>query len=247
MPKVLFNPTNEELRTQYVGEEVIIPAGAKIRVDDPRGRQVLNVLFPRGLCELEYGDEGDAELKKAETGRERNRAFKRKQVMDFNALNDQRHQAKLPYLVPAPHVKSYANELGMKLFEPYSSSDEAKREGMELRAELQKKDDQLSEMRRANEAMQAEMTQMRQLMQKVLAGQAPQAETSKAQPPDSWEDLRRQVRGINRTHFSNWVSRNFDAIKEYPEDIQAEIHDKYERMYGMKYPETAVEAGAQAA
>ena len=244
MPKILFNPTNEVLVAQYVGEEVKIAPGAKVRVDDARGRQVLNHLFPRGLCELEFGDEGAGEIEKGEKGRERNRAFKRKQVMDFNAINDQRTQAKLPFLVPEPFLKAYANELGMKLFEPYSSTDESKREGVELREEIQRKDAIIAQKDKDVEGLRSQVAELTTLVNKVLAAGAG---ALAADPADEWEELRKQIRGINRNHFANWVKKNFQAIEGYPESIQAEIRDKYERMYGMPYPASAAEAEAVAA
>ena len=246
MPKILFNPTNEVLVAQYVGEEVKIAPGAKVRVDDARGRQVLNVLFPRGLCELEFGDEGAGEIEKGEKGRERNRAFKRKQVMDFNAINDQRIQAKLPFLVPADHIKAYAKELGMKLFEPYSSTDESKREGVELREEIQRKETIIAQKDKDVEGLRAQVAELTTLVNKVLAAGAG-ALAADPGGQDEWEELRKQIRGINRNHFSKWVSRNFETIQGYPDGIQAEIRDKYERMYGMPYPASPAEAEAVAA
>lgn len=245
MPKILFNPTNEPLAAQYVGEDVIIPSGGKIRVDDARGRAVLNTLFPRGLCELEYGDEGEKEERKAEQGRDRNRAFKRKQIMDFNALNDQRKQTNRPYLTPEPFLKDYAKELGMVLYEPYSSTDESKREGVQLRDEIQAKNREIAEKDKALGQLQAQVAEMQQMMKQIMAHGVSAA--TEAPPKDDWDEVRKQVRGINRTHFANWVSKNFQTIKGYPEGVQAEIRDKYERMYGMPFPENANEAEAQAA
>ena len=49
MAMILFNPTNEDLETQYIGERVLVKSDSRVRVDDPRGRHVLNTLGPRGL------------------------------------------------------------------------------------------------------------------------------------------------------------------------------------------------------
>lgn len=251
MSKILHNPTNEELRTMYVGEDVIIPPDATVKVDDQRGRQVLNVLAPRGLVELEFGDDADnyaGKRRKAEAGRERNKAFKRKQVMDFNAINDQRQQRRLPYLIPEPFLKEYARELGLELYEPYSSRNSEGQATAELLQKVQEKDDQLSEMRRANETMQAEIAEMRRLMQKFIATSANAAAAGGGNgggENNDWEDVRRVYKGINRTHFANWVGRNFEIIQGYPADLQAEIKEKYERLYAPSlYPTSALEATA---
>jgi hypothetical protein len=248
MSKILYNPTNEELRTMYVGEDVILAPEAMVKVDDQRGRQVLNVLAPRGLVELEFGDDADnfaGKRRKAEIGRERNRAFKRKQVMDFNAINDRQQQRRLPYLTPEPFLKEYARELGLELYEPYSSKNQEGQATAELLQKVQEKDDMISEMRKANEAMQNEISEMRRIMQKLLVTSANAGGNGDgAEKKDDWEDVRRVYKGINRTHFANWVGRNFEIIQGYPADIQAEIKEKFERLYNEPYPATALEATA---
>jgi hypothetical protein len=237
MPKVLFNPTNEVLECFYVGEKVTIPSGAKIRVDDPRGRQVLNELGRRGLRELEFGDEGAGELRKAEEGREANRDFKRKQIMNFNAVQDQRVQQKLPYLVPEPFLKEYAKELGMVLYEPYSSTDESKREGVELRDEIRRKENEIAEKDKALEALKTQVGELTGLVQKILT-----AGSGAVQGADEWEEVRKKIRGINRNHFANWVAANFQLVEGYPEGLRQEIEDKYTRMYNLPFPQSVEEA-----
>jgi hypothetical protein len=237
MAIILFNPTNEEFRTQYIGEEVIVRPGAKIRVDDARGRHVLNVLGPRGLVTLEYGDEGEGELKKAEQGRARNQEFKRKQVMDFNQLNDQRQAQRLPYIAPSETVKTYSRELGIRLFEPYSSSDEASKVHAD---ELKKKD---AEIRQKDSEIQNLSKSLAQLASKVdllLANQP-------SKPAADWEALKAKIKSINRNHLQTWVKDNFAEIQGYPEDVKGLIAERWEKFYTVPFPVNEQEAQAQAA
>lgn len=161
MSLVLFNPTNETLRAQYVGEDVVIAPypqhGHKVKVDDARGRHILNALGPRGLMSLEFGDE---EEKKAVIGLERNREFKKKQIIRYNQENERRKQAGMAYIEPTAQVAEYARELGIALLEPYALKDVEKAEVSRLKDE--------------NRSLQTELTKLSEkfntVMQDLAAG-----------------------------------------------------------------------------
>lgn len=244
MPKILFNPTNETLAATYIGEETSLEPGAKVRVDDARANAILSNLYPRGLCELEFGDEGDGELRKAEAGRERNREFKKRHVLKFNAQNDQQIQTKRPYIIPDPVTKAYARELGMKLFEPYTNTDDFTKEYAELKGQLDSAKAEISEKDKALQQMQTDMAEMRKMMSRIVAaGPQPAPEERDA----DIAELRKTIKGMNKNQFATWVQRNFETILAYPESIQGEIRDKYEKMYGVSFPKDALEAKAVAA
>lgn len=162
MSKTLFNPTNEEMKFQWGGTWTTVKPGEEVEMDDARANQGLSELGRRGMVQFSYKEGLDRELRRqrCEEGVEANKDFKRKQIMDFNSLNDQRKQSKLPYLTPQKQIKDYAKELGMELYEPYSASDEAKREGMVLRETIRKKDDMLKEQSDAISAMQQQIANL---------------------------------------------------------------------------------------
>ena len=232
MAIILFNPTGEDLVTQYVGEDVLIAAGTKIRVDDPRGRHVLNVLGPRGLMTLEYGDEGEGEDKKAVVGRQRNKDFKFKQVIDFNTLNEQRFQSRLPYIKPPSHIKTYSDELGIELRQPYAVEDAAKKDmsnamqrNQELEIDLKKKDSEISELR---EQVTELMTQFRLFMQKSTG--------SDGQPPAGSSDLIGKWKTIGANNLAGWIEKNWDEIQLLPDDAMQDLEDRYQAVYKKKMP-----------
>lgn len=137
MPTTLFNPTNEELRGQYIGIDFVIPAnGGKLKVEDACARHLTNFLGPRGLTTLEYEDDVE---KKAEDSLARNKEFKTKQVRDYNIRNEQRKAVGLEFLIPTEQLKSYSEELGISLVEPYAM----KVEGMAEVAEALKAKDKV--------------------------------------------------------------------------------------------------------
>jgi len=247
MAMILFNPTDEDFEGQYVGEQVIIKAGAKVKVDDPRGRHIINSLGNRGLVTLEYGDEGGGELVKAKIGIERHKVFKRKQVLDFNQINEGRFQSKQPYLTPTKQVQGYAKSLGIGIREPYNVEDAANAElsivmtqNKELQAQVVKKDAAL-------ETLQAQVSDLTNEFRRFLALASDKAKDEKAQvvPGDGADPaaIKAVYMKMGKDKFSNWIANNWSEIQTYPQDIKDDIASKHERLYGTEFPERQPIAG----
>lgn len=126
MSKMIWNPTNEVLSYPFGGITFSFLPGEKREVEDGAGKHLLHNLGVRGLTVLDYGCDEDAIGRDAI---ERNRDFKRKQVIEYNQRNETRKQTNMAYLAPTKEVKAYAIELGMGLLEPFTPRD-AEREGM---------------------------------------------------------------------------------------------------------------------
>ena len=126
MSKMLWNPTNEVLSYPFGGITYSLQPGEKKKVEDGAGKHLLHNLGVRGLTVLEY-DCNEEKIRKDAI--ERNRDFKRKQVIEYNQRNETRKQTNMAYLAPTKEVKDYAIELGMGLLEPFTPRD-AEREGM---------------------------------------------------------------------------------------------------------------------
>ena len=152
MAVVLFNPTDgldekfqENLDGFYMGKKIDVGPGKKIKVQDAAARHLLNELGPRGLISLDYDDAGKEE-ERAKEGLERNRAFKVKQINDFNEKNSARKHRGLEYLWPADHIKLYAEEIGVKLVESYQVDDAQLQKVKTLETENRDLRDQMKEM-----------------------------------------------------------------------------------------------------
>ena len=160
MANVLFNPTHkldkkfqESFGGQYLGKGIWIEPGQKVKVPDATARHLLNELSPRGLMSLDFGDEEKIDEITKE-GLERNRAFKVKQLNDFNEKNSARKHMGLPYLWPVKHLKLYAEEIGVKLVESYQVDD----------AQLQK----VKGLEEENKALRDQMSDMNEKMTQIL-------------------------------------------------------------------------------
>lgn len=156
MPVVLYNPTNEEFKPTFGGRRFIIDAeGGKVKVDDSCGRHVLNEYGPRGLMRLDFGDE-DKLHEIASSGREKNRAFKTRQIEVYNQRNEERKAIGLPFLTATKTLIGYAHELGLKLSEPYRVDDTVaqkslvlEEENKTLKAEIKELRNEMSELMKA--------------------------------------------------------------------------------------------------
>ena len=142
MSIIVFNPTNEDLTACYSGANVTIPKfpekGHKVKLEDAKAKHLLNNLGPRGLTFLEYDDatdDGSKERRKAEDGRKRNLAFKRKQVATYNQNNESRKAQQLGYIDIPDHIEAYAQELGEGLIAPYQVADIKNEEIAKLKEE----------------------------------------------------------------------------------------------------------------
>jgi hypothetical protein len=245
MAMILFNPTDEDFEGQYVGEQVIIKAGAKVKVDDPRGRHIINSLGNRGLVTLEYGDEGGGELAKAKIGIERHRAFIRKQVLDFNQINEGRFQGKLPYLMPTAQLKNYAKKLGIGIREPYNVEDAANEELSKLMAQNKELQAQVAKKDSALETLQNQVTDLTSEFRRFLALASDKAKNEK-DAPDGGADpaaVKAVYTKMGKDKFLTWIANNWTEIQTYPQDIQDDIASKHERLYGTAFPERQPIAG----
>ena len=257
MALVVWNPTNEVFETQYIGETVILNPDQKLRVDDARGRHLLNVLGPRGLTSLEYGDEGDVEEKKKNDARKRNKDFKRQQVMRYNQENSRRKDANAPILEPHQQIKDYAEELGLKLIEPYRFGDEDTAKIAALKQESQAKDDVIKQQGETITGLQTQMSDLSEkfntLMATLQAKETAATDQTKTQAHINLDvaNLRNTLGYVHldRPRFKNWVARNWEKIMDdsLPPEILGEIEDKWARFFNKPFPvEAPVEEVANA-
>lgn len=213
MAIVLFNPTDEELRTQYSGIDVVIPAGGKLRVDDQKARHVLNVLGPRGLTTLEYGDDEKIEAQKAKDGCTRALDFKKKQIRTYNRENEGRKMRNLEYAEPPEQIKSWAKDLGIVLIQPYELPSVNMEEMSTLRTANK-------ELMKTNEEVMAKFAEvMNMLDQKGLL----------KPEEDPHKELKEVFEHMRRDKFEPWVrDLTFDKFSKYPLEVQKDVMAKWE-------------------
>jgi len=160
MSVVLYNPTNEIMRVTFGGRNFKLDPESKTKVTDACGRHVLNEYSQRGLCSLDYGDESkEAEI--AEAGRETNKAFKIKQIEEYNQQNEARKAIGLPFNPATKTLIAYAQELSLVLSQPYKVDDTVARRSKELEAENINLRDQIGHM-------QTQMIKLGEKMNKLL-------------------------------------------------------------------------------
>jgi len=244
MSTVLFNPTNEDFDAQYVGVTYDIVAGGKLKVDDKAARHILNTLGPRGLMSLDFGDEGEGEAKKAKLGRRRNHEFKRKQVIRFNAENSKRETSRLPPQEPSEQMSDYADEVGIKLLQPYRPEGEESEKIGRLSQELSNSAAALVEKDKDIKVLQTQvgdLTDKMQTFMDMMAGKKDVKE--KTDDPEVTEDteeiaaiIKKQYSGLPKYGFQDWVVKNWDMIPGYPDEIQTDIDEMWQSFFNEDLP-----------
>lgn len=248
MAIVLYNPTNEVFEGLYIGNVTKIMPDQKVKVEDNRGRFLLNDLGPRGLVQLEYGDEGEAEKRKAESGRRRNKEFKRKQIIRYNQQNEARQNSKLPYLDPPQQIKEYAKELGIGLLEPYNFQDKTMEEMSTLKEEISSKDRLLAKKDRDLADMQSQIgtmqDQLNQLMGLMRGNMEKAPDNGDEQRQVDIVELKKDLgyATITKDHYEAWITRNYDKYETAPPEIQDDMREKFVRFYNKPFPEERPEA-----
>lgn len=248
MAIVIMNPTNERFEGLYIGTVTVIEPGQKVKVDDQRGKFLLNELGPRGLIPLEYGDEGDVEQRKIDAGRRRNLEFKKKNVIRYNQMNEARSNQKLPYVEPTKEIKRYAEELGIGLLEPYKFQDDQAERMSSLHEEVTAKDQLLAKKDRDLAAMQQQMTGMQEQLNQLLSmlkAPTPQAASPpEAAAPGNEEreveliELRKEIGYLpqKKDHYETWITNNWDKYDSAPPEIQEDMRKKWVNFYNRPFP-----------
>ncbi|OEU68508.1 MAG: hypothetical protein BBJ57_07460 [Desulfobacterales bacterium PC51MH44] len=244
MSTTLFNPTNENLKAQHSGVTIRIAKfpekGHMVLVEDARARHILNILAPRGLTTLDYGDEGDAKKLKAKDGRQRNKEFKIKQIVDFNQLQQANEAGKIPYSHPAPHLKEYSDELGLDLLKPYELPTIDKGKISKLKTELEEKDIKLEEQGQQMRSMQGQISELTALVKQVVSkGKPAKVDTAGDEVGGDNEVLK--FKQLNKAHFTTWMKKNWNEIPNYPAQVQEEINVRHEKLFGKPFPESKPE------
>lgn len=152
---------------QYAGISLTMKAGEKQMYEIACAKHLLNGFGPRGLTSLAYGAD---EEKIGTEARERNKEFKKRQIIEYNQRNENRKAMGLGYLPPTREVKKYAIELGLELLEPYAIREEERGALAEGKQRIAALENQLN----------AQNRQMAELMEKMnsllSAQQKPEAE-----------------------------------------------------------------------
>lgn len=115
----LWNPTDETFEMQFEGRMYRLEPGGKAKVSEPCGKHLLTGFGQRGLTSLEYGDEDQIEKIRGDA-LSLNRAFKMRQVVEYNQRNESRKQMNMPFLLPPEHIRKYAKDLNIELLAPFS-------------------------------------------------------------------------------------------------------------------------------
>ena len=252
---IIGNFTPDKIEWMHVGANGTIPAYNPdnpkkpyiVNFDDSRANHILNKFAIRGLVVMNFGD--DEEAKKKESLKLW-RIFWERQIENQNQHNEQQKEAGNRYSRPTDELDEHAKLLGIELLRPWTVAAKSTKEVDELKGEN-------LALRKSLESMQAQMSQ---LMQMMAGGQAkPQpVQESKDDPAvtaptgdKSTEDHLKtedealakiieannnKYRRLGESNMNLWVSKNWDDIMAMPQENKDEIEEKYVKLYGVAFP-----------
>ena len=248
---IIGNFTCDKIDWQHIGANGTIPAYDPdnpkkphiINFDDSRANHILNKFAIRGLVVMNYGDDEEARKKES---LKLWRIFWERQIENHNQHNEQQKEAGNRYSRPTDELDAHAKMLGIELLRPWTVAAKSTKEVDELKGENMA-------LRKSLEAMQAQMTQLMQMMaggkvnsQAVKPEPAPSDDT-KIKPVPSVSDAVVKERGIieanhnkyvrlGESNMNLWVSKNWDDIMAMPKENRDEIEEKYFKLYGVDFP-----------
>ena len=196
MSKLLWNPTNEDLKSPLFGESPIFSSpGKRRRSRTTAGKHLLHNLGVRGLTVLEFDGCDEVMRRKWKDALDRNKDFQdAKQVIEYNQRNETRKQTNMAYLAPTKEVKEYAIELGLGLLEPFTVKDVEREATARLADENKELREMLTKtMGRMNEQSEqiAALTQL--VAPPEFGGARPQMDSNQKVPKQGgpkWEAIR---------------------------------------------------------
>jgi len=238
MAMILLNPTNEKIEVIYHGLPIVFKAGERVKLKDSVGRQVFHNYQNRGIVSLEYGDEGAGEILKTEAGRKKNTAFKTKQCVNYNQINDRRKQSGQPFIDPPAQIKGYAKELGIRMLEPYRLEDTDSREisllmkqNENLQEEIKKKDSALGEMQKQIKELTGQFKDFLNLAGEAKkTNEEPKAGGKKEKKPFP------PYHRMNEKRFLAWLAKNWEEIESYPEEDRRNVIAKHNQLFDEPFP-----------
>lgn len=244
MSKVVYNPTNEDFEVLFQGipirikgvgfdkEKAIEVDGQKIKMDDARANHCLHELGPRGLCQLEYGDEAKIDHIR-EAAVRRNKEFKAKQVQRYNQQNEMNRQTNRPFIAPPAHIREYADELGIKLIKPFEIEDPSKDRNVKLEAEN-------AELKKMLDRQSRQFDLLMKKMEKMggTADGTDGIDPKQPLPDDKLtiEHCVSEFKMLDRQRFVSWVKENRERIETWPVDAQDQVRQKWDKFYDEDFP-----------
>ena len=245
---IIANFTPDKIEWMHVGANGTIPAYNPdnpkkphiVNFDDSRANHILNKFAVRGLVQMNFGD--DEEAKKKESLKLW-RIFWERQIENQNQHNEQQKEAGNRYSRPTDELDEHAKLLGIELLRPWTVAAKSTKEVDELKGENMA-------LKKSIEAMQAQMSQLMQMMaggkvktQPVNAEPAsePKEPEKKESPKESAVDPniainRNKYMRLGESNMNLWVSKNWDDIMAMPKENRDEIEEKYFKLYGVDFP-----------
>ena len=233
---IIANLTPEEVRWTHHGISAVLKPGDKVEFEESRANHILNKYSARGIVKLEWSDDpGYLEQRKMEA-METWREFWIRQVTNFNQFNESLKHENKPYVRPAEHIVAAAKRIGIDLVGPWQIKDSTNVASAEVLALKQQVSELMNMFKTFAPAMVADKSQIRgengaasdkELLSKVTAEEA-----RSTQPEPNWDRVVASFKYLSKKEMPDYHDSNKHLIPSWPDEVQVEYFEKYNRMFG---------------
>lgn len=254
---IVANFTPEPIEWMHMGANGTLVPGKVEPFPDNRGRHILNKFGPRGLVELEFGDDVP---KRQQDALKIYKAFWMRQVTIFNQDNERRKNTNREYVTPTKQLLQHAEELGIQLEGPWSikqtGSAETKTlrdENLELRGQVGILMEQMKGLVDSLKARGEIPDALRTTAERLAMPAAPKEVVPEIKvdekPPDNsvaelleaehaYSALIKEFQYLRKDEFSEWLMSNSDRVQapDFPPAVRSMIKSKWERLIQGEWP-----------
>jgi hypothetical protein len=248
---IIVNYTPDDVFWEHVGANGIIKSGQMLEFPDNRGNFILNKFSPRGLLNMQFGDNTEDKQKAA---MEIWTKFWTRQIIMYNQDNERRKNTNREYVEPTPEVRAHAERMGLQILGPWTinKADDAvlkmlREENNDLRSKVDMLSMQLGEIVKAIKGRSENDDvpfELRTVAEKVAVSEGVESKLKEVKPEPGKEDyaqereLINEFQMLNREKFGDWVMMNMDRLQseDFPPAVLSLVKDKWERLIKSEFP-----------
>jgi len=200
---IIANFTPDEIRWEHVGHSGTLKPGQIIRdMPEGRGKHLLNKYSPRGIIELEFGNDEEARKKEAMETWE---IFWNHDIQTFNQHNERMKNQNLPYIAPTKERASHAQALGIELIGPWVIKPKEDADVKELKSEID---------------------ELKELVASLVKNLPPVPEEKKEEK--DWQQVLVRAGAMNTGMFEKMITE--PDFADCPEEIKIGLRERYGKL-----------------
>jgi len=199
---MIANYTPDAIRWEHIGFSGILEAGKVVEMPEGRAKHLLNKYSPRGIIQLEFGDDEEKRKKEAMETWE---IFWNHTIQNFNQHNERMKNQNLPYIAPTKMDVAHAKMLNIELIGPWVMKPKENEGVKELKAEI---------------------NDLKELVASFVKDLPPVPKEEKE--PKDWQQVLVRAGAMNTGMFEKMITE--PGFKDCPEEIKVGLRERYGKL-----------------